>query len=76
MYDMLNWAYLKVVLCVFGFAGNGIKWVMSFVEFAFFSTLSNGAHGKPFKPNRGFRHGGFLSLYLFIICAKSLAGRV
>lgn len=72
-YDRLEWSFLRMVLCAWGFDESFHDMIYNCVNSVEFSLLLNGNIAGDFRPKKGLRQRNPLSPLLFIICAEVLS---
>ena len=72
-YDRVEWPFLQAVMNRMGFHLKWINMIMRCITLVSCSIVINGCVSNSFQPERGFRQGGPLSPYLFLICTKGLS---
>lgn len=73
-YDCFSWGFLCYVLLRTGFGHRWMSWMNVIVFSSSMFILVNGSHSEDFIASRGLRQGDPLSLFLFLLVAKGLAG--
>ncbi|KAA3476754.1 reverse transcriptase [Gossypium australe] len=59
-----------------GFAEERVALVMRCISIVFYAVTINGSRGNAFKPTRGFRQGGPLSPFFFLMCSEGLSSLI
>ncbi|KAA3472577.1 reverse transcriptase [Gossypium australe] len=72
-YDRVEWNFVKEMMKRMGFDPGWVDSLIKCVSIVSYSVVFNGHIGKKIRPTRGLRHGGPLSLFLFLICGEGLS---
>jgi hypothetical protein len=72
-FDIVNWAYICLLLTHLGFQVPFIKWIMACITSFSFAVLINGAAFPFFKSEIVLRQGCPLSPLLFLLVSESLS---
>jgi hypothetical protein len=80
VYDRIDWVYLKEFMLKMGFALQRVHWILIYVEFVDYSVIACNNMVGSIILGRELCQGTYLccnnwiSMYLFILCAKGISG--